>query len=114
MFQGLTDTVRRYARPRDDPYKEGMSLINVVKQVENPLSPAVQLRDVCEMPILGGWRRIREMANTLKTEQNKAESIIIGCPNSCLRIALQILMRTAIHTFWVDVEEWTCRISQDC
>ena len=33
LLQGLTDTVKRYARPRNDPYKEGMALIDVVKQV---------------------------------------------------------------------------------
>lgn len=33
MPQGLTDTVKRYARPSVGTFKEGMTLIEVVKQV---------------------------------------------------------------------------------
>ncbi len=33
MLQGLTDTVKRYARPAKDEYTEGMTLLDVVKKV---------------------------------------------------------------------------------
>lgn len=36
MLQGLTDTVKRYARPAKDEYREGMTLLDVVKKVCQP------------------------------------------------------------------------------